>query len=255
MEKLENFLRDDVFIGDVIKIRNLLLETENISIGCLHGSEQKIEFSPYFFTTEYKFLRKILFVPTEIYNEKNLAYDLLYDSPTYYILDYKFYEKECKERRFPVLPDNPILIANAHSMGHYLKAVGYKEKLGLKDAKKIRKDVLGTKHIKYFRHFLYALTKEEMEEYWRVILNAKDRSINEFLLDRLGDMAKIYNQDYLVGYHHANFMKLYRMAKETYLENKYNRFQPDAIEEKNEYNRLSPNFIGAEDNQRILIRK
>lgn len=254
MEKLETFQRDDIFIGDVVKIRNLLLKTEKIHIGAL-WTERKIEFAPYFYTEEYKFLRKILFVPTEIYNEKNLAYDLLYDSPVYYTLDYKFYENEYKEGRFPSLPDNPILIANAHNMGHYLKAVGYKEQLGLKDAKKIRKDIFGTRHINYFSHFLYALTNEEIEKYWEVILNAKDRSINEFLLDRLGDMAKIYNLDYLVGYQHANFIDLNRIAKETYLENKYNRFQPDAIEEKNEYNRLSPNFIRAEDNQRILIRK
>lgn len=235
MQKFESFSRSNIFVGDIVKIGDLLFKNENVCEGSLLYSERKIEFSPYFFTDEYKFLRKILFLLIE--NQRELiAYDLLYDSPMYPVLDYKFYEETCA-----CLPHVSILIANSYNMNNYLKAMGCGEQLNLKEIKNIRKNVFGKNHLDYFHNYRSSLTNEEIKKYWEVILKAKDRSINEFLLDRFGDMAKIYNEEHLVGYHIANFLELNRLAKNTYLEHKYNRFEPDSIERK--------------DKQKILIRK
>lgn len=240
MKSFEKINRDEIYIGDVVKIGDILSRSSKWNGGFLFGQDE-IEIAPHFYTNELKFYRKILYTPLLNCCDKICAYDLLYDSPSYTVLDTEWYENQWlqNEKLNPWPPSNQIVISNICNFGNYLKAMGYDESLNPKNILEIRKKIFGTKHLHYDRSFTYKLTYEESLKYWKILVNARDRYIREFILTRLGDMAKFHDEAFMSGYSYG-IMELYKKFCEYYPENKFDRFEPSTMETKG--------------NQKIILR-
>lgn len=114
--------RDNIYVGEVIKLSS--------------GIERNEGDFDFFYTkpgqlypTGFYSFRSMLFTP----NESKYSEDLLYNSPSYPVLNVTD-DKICLK-----LKENDIVVANAYNLELLLKYFGYKEELTIEDIIKIRK--------------------------------------------------------------------------------------------------------------------
>ncbi len=168
------------------------------------------------YQTNIKYYRKIMYT----INANKIVWDLLYDSPNYPIL----------ENTYPAI--DIIGVVNSHNIGRYLDILGYNSYLSLDECKEARKALFGAKQLIHNNFIKYQLEEDNRGEFESLMLSSRDRYFKEFLLTRIGDMAKIYNDKLEKSdlYQIHSLLYLYKLACIYYPENRYNRFLPSKEE-------------------------
>ena len=168
------------------------------------------------YQTNIKYYRKIMYT----INANKIVWDLLYDSPNYPIL----------ENTYPAI--DIIGVVNSHNIGRYLDILGYNSYLSLDECKEARKALFGAKQLIHNNFIKYQLEEDNRGEFESLMLSSRDRYFKEFLLTRIGDMAKIYNDKLEKSdlYQIRSLLYLYKLACIYYPENRYNRFLPSKEE-------------------------
>ena len=168
------------------------------------------------YQTNIKYYRKIMYT----INANKIVWDLLYDSPNYPILENTY------------LAIDIIGVVNSHNIGRYLDILGYNSYLSLDECKEARKALFGAKQLIHNNFIKYQLEEDNRGEFESLMLSSRDRYFKEFLLTRIGDMAKIYNDKLEKSdlYQIHSLLYLYKLACIYYPENRYNRFLPSKEE-------------------------
>lgn len=115
--------RDDIYVGEVIKIRNDRI--------CRNEGKNNFFYTKpgQLYPSVYKSCRSMLFVP----NENNFSNDLLYKSPNYPVLNVTD-DDICLN-----LSKDSIVVTDAYNLSFLLEYFGYKKDLTIEDIMKIRK--------------------------------------------------------------------------------------------------------------------
>lgn len=130
MKKLNyKVYRDSIFVGQVVSTNRVMRYEGNTNFFNVKPGQLK--------TGNYHIYRSILFVP----NEKNFSTDLLYNSPSYPILNITD-DETCLN-----LKSNSIVISDSYNLNELLKYFGYSDELSFEDIVKIRKTFFDGKFV------------------------------------------------------------------------------------------------------------
>ena len=111
--------RDDIYVGEVTKVSRLDRCTESIPLYRVKSGD--------LVSNRVRFYRNMFFVPTE----DKLPTDLMYDSPSYPILNMTDNEK-C------LSVEDGIVIEKSYNLGNLLEFLGYRKELSYRDVARLQ---------------------------------------------------------------------------------------------------------------------